>query len=150
MIAFFYGSAAAICILFFICAIIKPPTFKHLVIAIAAVGYSMLYETFLGEYNGLYYYINPEKSLIYIIMSAILIYPVLEVIYSMFLPERLFPTLVYTAAWIALMLAFELASLYAGTVVLTGWRVIPWSIVTYIVTFIWINLLLRYMKKRGL
>jgi hypothetical protein len=48
------------------------------------------------------------------------------------------------------MLAFEVASFYTGTVVLTGWRVIPWSIVTYAVTFGWINLLFRYMKKRGL
>lgn len=147
---FFYASIAIIWIIFFICIAKRPVGFKHLIIAFTAIGYSLLYETALGEYLGLYYYINPQKSLFYIIVSAILIYPVIEVIYTLFLPARLYPAIIYTGAWILLMLAFELLSLYTGTVVLTGWRVIPWSIVTYIFTFGWINLLLRSMKKRGL
>ena len=149
-IAFFYGSIAAIWVALFICAVKKPLSFKHIMVAIAIMGYSLLYETSLGEYTGLYYYINPENSLFYIIMSAVLLYPIIEVIYTMFLPEKAYPAIMYTIAWIVLMLAFELASLYTRTVVLTGWRVIPWSIITYIVTFSWINLLFRYLKKRGL
>ncbi len=149
-IGFFYGSIAAIWVVLFVCAVKKPLSFKHLMVAITAMGYSLLYETSLGEYSGLYYYVNPETSLFYIILSAVLIYPAIEVIYAMFLPEQTYPAIIYTIAWIVLMLAFELASLYTRTVVLTGWKVIPWSIVTYIVTFSWINLLFRYLKKRSL
>jgi hypothetical protein len=149
-IAFFYGSIAAIWVVLLICAVKRPLTFKHIMIAIAAIGYSLLYETSLGEYAGLYYYINPENSLFYIIVSAVLVYPIVEVIYTIFLPEKAYPAVIYTVAWIVLMLGFELASLYTKTVVLTGWRVFPWSIVTYIVTFSWINLLFRYLKKRSL
>ncbi len=149
-IAFFYGSIGAIWVAFFVCAVKKPLTFKHIMVFIAAIGYSLLFEASLGEYAGLYYYINPEDSLFYIIVSAVLIYPINEVIYTMFLPEKAYPAVMYTAAWIVLMLAFELTSIYTRTVVLTGWRVMPWSIVTYIVTFSWINLLFRYLKKRSL
>ncbi|MHB1392158.1 MAG: hypothetical protein ACYCYE_03600 [Clostridia bacterium] len=149
-IAFFYGSIAAVWVVLFICALKKSLTFKHIMVVIAAVGYSLLFETLLGKYAGLYYYINPEDSLFYIIVSSVLLYPIINVIYTIFLPEKAYPAAMYTAAWIVSMLAFELASLYTRTVVLTGWRVIPWSIITYIVTFSWINLLFRYLKKRSL
>lgn len=149
-IAFFYCSIVAIWVVFFICVIKRPVTFKHIMIAITAVGYSMLYETSLGEYTGLYYYIKPSDSLFYIILSAIFIYPIIEVIYAMFLPEMTYPTVIYTAVWIVLMLAFESASIYTRTLILTGWRVFPWSIITYFFTFGWINLLFRYLKKKGL
>ncbi|HQL36058.1 MAG TPA: hypothetical protein PLG67_05620, partial [Bacillota bacterium] len=67
-----------------------------------------------------------------------------------FLPERIKPAVVYTFIWIILLLAFEILSLYARTIVFTGWRIVPWSIVTYIFTFVWVNLLFRYQKKKGL
>lgn len=149
-VIFFWSSIAVIWAVLLLAAAKRPLTFKQVVIAIAAIGYSLLYETVLGELMGLYHYIIPEKSLKYIIISALLIYPIIEVIYSLFLPEKPRHALIYTTAWIAFMLAFEAASLYTGTVVLTGWKVIPWSIVTYAITFGWINLLFRYMKKRGL
>ncbi|HYF75076.1 MAG TPA: hypothetical protein VD757_00705 [Candidatus Nitrosocosmicus sp.] len=149
-VMFFYCSIAATWMLFFLCILKRPLTFRHIIIAIAGIGYSLLYETILGEYNDLYYYIDPEKSLLYIILSAVTIYPVIEIIYAIFLPDKALPALFYTALWIILMLAFEYASLYTGTLVLTGWKVIPWSIITYVVTYGWLNLLLRSLKKRGL
>ncbi|HWR60293.1 MAG TPA: hypothetical protein VN580_01695 [Clostridia bacterium] len=149
-VTFFYVSVAAVWIVFLICAAKKSFTLRHILIAITAMGYSLLYETILGEYIGLYYYINKENSLLYIILSAVLLYPEIEIIYTFFLPERTYSAVMYTIAWIILMLAFELASLYTRTVVLTGWRVIPWSVVTYIFTFLWINILFRLLKKRGL
>lgn len=149
-ITFFYGSIAAVWIVFLLCALKKPMTFKNIMVAIAAMGYSLLFETTFGEYAGLYHYINQSNSLFYIIVSSVLLYPVIEVIYTIFLPGKAYPAIIYTIIWIMLMLAFELLSLYTRTVVLTGWSVIPWSIVTYIFTFCWINLLYRYLLKIGL
>ena len=149
-IAFFYGSIAAVWIVFSLCALKKAITFKHIMVAIAAMGYSLLYETTLGEYFGLYHYINRSNSLFYIIVSAVFIYPVIEVIYTMFLPKKANSAIIYTVIWIVIMLIFELLSIYTRTVVLTGWRVVPWSIVTYIFTFGWINLLFRFLKRRAL
>ena len=149
-VSFFYISIAAIWIVFLICAVKRQLTLRHLMVAIAGMGYSLLYETALGEYSGLYYYINKENSLLYIVLSAVLLYPEIEVIYTLFLPEKAYSAIFYTGIWIILMLIFELVSFYTGTVVLTGWKVIPWSVVTYMVTFLWINLLYRTLKKRGL
>lgn len=149
-IACFYGSIAIVWIISLICALKKGITFKHIMVAIAGMGYSLLYETALGEYAGLYYYIKQTDSLFYIIISGVFLYPAIEMIYVMFLPEKIKPAIMYTIIWIVLLLAFELLSLYTRTIVFTGWRIVPWSIVTYILTFIWVNLLFRYLKKRGL
>ncbi|MEA4849507.1 MAG: hypothetical protein VB106_19940 [Clostridiaceae bacterium] len=150
MIAFFYGSIAALWIIFFICTLKKPITFKYIMIAITGMGCSLLFDTSLGEYAGLYYYISKSGSLFYILISGVFLYPVIEVIYAMFLPEKVEPAIIYTFIWLVLMIAFELLSLYTRTVVFTGWRLVPWSIATYLFTYGWINLLFRYMKKKGL
>lgn len=149
-LAYFYGSIVLVCIIFLICALKKIITFKHIMIYITGIGYSLLYETVLGEYSGLYHYINKSDSLFYIIISGVMLYPVIDMIYAVFLPEKVKPALIYTLIWIALLLISELLSLHTGTIVFTGWRLIPWSIVTYIFTFVWINLLFRYLKKNGL
>ncbi|HWQ29635.1 MAG TPA: hypothetical protein VN549_01490 [Negativicutes bacterium] len=149
-VLFFYISAAAVWAALLVVTIKRPPALRHLMVAIAAIGYSLLFETSLGEYAGLYYYIDKENSLFYIILAAVLLYPVIDVIYTLFLPERAYPAIIYTAVWTACMLVFELTSFYTRTVVLTGWRVFPWSIITYIITFAWINLLFRSLKKRDL
>lgn len=149
-VAFIYGSIAGVWIVFFICRSVKPVTFKSIMVFITGIGYSLLFETTLGEYLDLYYYVNPSDSLFYIILTAVFLYPVIEVTYTLFLPEKAYPALIYTAAWLVLMLIFELASIYTKSIILTGWRVMPWSIITYLVTFGWINLLFRYLKKRGL
>lgn len=148
--AFFYGSLAVVWVVFLFCNLKKTVGLKNIIIAIAAVGFSLVFESALGEYAGLYYYINQPDSLLYIILSGVLLYPVINMIYTMFLPEKLNSAIFYTIIWIVLMLAFELLSLYTNTIVLTGWRVVPWSILTYILTFSWINLFFRYLKKRGL
>ena len=149
-LACFYGAIAAAWIIFLICALKKSISFKHIIVAIAGMGFSLLYETALGEYAGLYHYINQSDSLLYIIISGVFLYPVIEMLYALFLPERIKPAIVYTVICIMLLLVFEILSLYTRTIVFTGWRIVPWSIATYILTFVWVNLLFRYLKKKGL
>ncbi|HNR05227.1 MAG TPA: hypothetical protein PKU88_01030 [Bacillota bacterium] len=149
-LACFYGAIAAAWIIFLICALKKSISFKHIMVAIAGMGFSLLYETALGEYAGLYHYINQSDSLLYIIISGVFLYPVIEMLYALFLPERIKPAIVYTVICIMLLLVFEILSLYTRTIVFTGWRIVPWSIATYILTFVWVNLLFRYLKKKGL
>lgn len=149
-LVYFYGSITVVIIIFLLFVLKKTITFKHIVIYISGIGYSLLYETVFGEYAGLYHYINKSDSLFYIIVSGVLLYPVIDAIYALFLPERVKPAILYTIIWLVLMIASELLSIYTKTIVFTGWKLMPWSIVTYIFTFIWINLLFRYMKKRGL
>ncbi|MGE5677255.1 MAG: hypothetical protein ACM3ZR_04275 [Pseudomonadota bacterium] len=149
-VIFFYVSIAAAWAALLALSIKRPPSLRHLLVAIAAIGYSLLFETSLGEYAGLYYYIDKENSLFFIILAAVLLYPVIDVVYTFFLPERAYPAIIYTTAWTACLLVFEFASFYTRTVVLTGWKVFPWSIITYIITFAWINLLFRSLKRRGL
>lgn len=149
-IRFFYISVIITWIVFLICSAKKRLALRHTLIAITGMGYSLLFETLLGEYAGLYYYISKSSSLLYIILSAVLLYPEIEVLYCFFLPKDTDPAILYTIVWTVFLLTFEFASLYTGTVVITGWKVFPWSVITYLFTFLWINILYRLLKKRGL
>lgn len=142
---FFYLSIAVVLLILGVCSFYKPLDFRSFVIAVATIAYSLVYEMILGEYYDLYYYINQKDSIFYIVLAGILLYPALNVLYVLFLPEKMTKALSYTVLWIAAMVIFEYGSLLFRTVVFTGWRLIPWSIVTYIGTYLWINVLYRYM-----
>ncbi|WP_027340042.1 hypothetical protein [Halonatronum saccharophilum] len=143
---FFYGSIIALWIIFGICIYLRGLRLAHIIIGITTVAYSLVYEVILGEYFGLYYYITPEKSNLYIVLAGILVYPLLNIIYTIFLPEKIKPVLLYTGVWIIAMLLFEWASLITKTVVLLRWMIFPWSLLTYIVTYLWVYLFYRHLK----
>jgi hypothetical protein len=147
---FFYCSIVIVWIIFLISVRIRKLHFGAVLTGLLGAGYSSIFESFLGEYLDLYYYIAPESSILYIVLSALFLYPIIEIVYVLFLPEKPMQTLLYTFLWLILMLAFEAASLKSGTIVLTGWRIVPWSFVTYIITFTWINIFYRYAKRKGL
>lgn len=144
---FFWVSVAASLLLFAIAARLKGTGLPVWIIGIATVAYSMAYEILLGDRLGLYYYIAPEESTLYILLSALFIYAPLNMVYAVFLPEGYKKILIYTLVWIAAMLVFEYVSFITRSVVLTGWRPVPWSIVTYAVTYIWIIPLYRYTAR---
>jgi len=147
---FFYLSLFGVLISLIICLYFKPLDFRKAVIGIMTVAYSMIYETVLSGYLSLYYYLNPRDSVIYIVMSAILLYPSLNIMYTMFLPKDKKAVLGYTIAWMAAMMIFEYFSVMFGTVVFTGWTPFPWSVVTYVVTYLWVYLTYRYLSKKRL
>lgn len=120
---------------------------NHLVIGIASIAYSLAYDIFFGSILRLYYYIDPAVSIQYTLIGGIFLYPVLNMIYTLSLPTGLRKLFIYTMAWIALMVGFEYASLAFKTIVFTGWRIFPWSYITYIVTYTWIYFLNRLLVK---
>ncbi len=144
----FYISMAAILATFAICLRLKKFRLSNAVIGIATIGYSLVYEVTLGGYFGLYHYISPKVSLLYIVIGALFIYPFLNMLYTLFLPTNKKWLLVYTLSWIAAMLLFEYITLLTRTVVFTGWRPIPWSIVTYVVTYAWIYFFYRVLERK--
>jgi len=145
---FFYISVVAVLLLFAISLCFKQIKLSNVIIGITAIAYSLVYEVSLGHILGLYYYITPGQSLKYILISAILIYAPLNVIYTLFLPEGRERILIYTSLWIAVMLFFEYLSVAMRTVVFTGWKPVPWSLVTYAVTYTWIIYFFRLLEKK--
>lgn len=145
---FFYISIPIVISTFIICVQKKKLGLQNIFVGIVTIAYSMIYEVLFGEYLGLYYYISPKLSVFFIILSATLIYPFLNMIYTLFLPKRFMSILLYTIFWILFMFAFELISLHFKTIVLTGWSIFPWSLVTYIFTYSLINFVLNYVKRK--
>lgn len=145
--AFFYISAAVLWILVFICRRIRPLKPSHAIIAVTTAVISLIYDSILGEHMQLYHYISVEISVYYMVLGAIFIYPPANILYSLFLPKDNHSKAVYSIIWIAVMMVFEFASILAGTVVFTGWQPFPWSPVTYIATYLWVNLLFGIMER---
>lgn len=112
---------------------------KDFNIWLLSIAYSLVYESFFGSYLHLYHYINIHDSLLYIIVSGVIIYPLLNIIYIRFLPAH--NRILYTVVWIIGMQVFELVTIAFKTLVLTGWHIVPYSIITYVVTYL---ILLKY------
>lgn len=146
--SFFYISLLAVLSAFILTIYKKAPGIVEFTIGIASIAYSLAYELGLGWFGGLYYYITPSASIYYIILATIFIYTPLNVIYITFLPGTGVKAACYTLLWIVGLLIFEYLSIIAGTVVLTGWNPVPWSLITYLFTYTWINLLASYIKKK--
>jgi hypothetical protein len=145
---FFNISLIVVLLLILITALFKRIKPASMITGIASIAYSLVFDIVFGELLGLYYYISPEKSMLYILFGAIFIYTPLNIIYTVFAPEGIKQLLAYTAVWTVVMLAFEYASLLTRTIIFTGWRMFPWSVVTYIATYTWINLFYRYLKRK--
>lgn len=142
---FFYGSVLLLWFVFLIVVRKKPIMLHHLFLWLIYSLYSLCYEVLFGGVLKLYHYISPGESLWYILLGSLLCYPLQAVLYALFFPKNM--ALWYTAGWLAFMQAFELASLYTGTIVMTGWRILPWSPVTYLFSFLFVYLLEKALKK---
>ena len=57
---FFYFSLFGVWVSLIICLYFKPLDFRSGIVGIMTVAYSMVYETVLGGYFRLYYYLNPQ------------------------------------------------------------------------------------------
>ncbi len=126
----------------------KPLKPSSIIIGIVTTAYTLVYDITLGHHFGLYYYIDPQGSVSYIALAGVFLYSVLNILYTLFLPEKRSGALIYTGIWIIAMLAFEYASILIKTIVFTGWQPIPWSFVTYIVTYTLVYYFYRYLQER--
>ena len=145
---FFYGSIVALAVLFFISIRIKRLTLPCIIIGITTIGYSLVNDIFFGSYLKLFYYISIKELPLYAVLAAIFIYPLLNIIYVLFLPKNNKKVLLYTFIWIIALLLFEYSTILTKTIVFTGWRPIPWSIVTYIVAYLWVYFFYKYLSKK--
>jgi purine-cytosine permease-like protein len=145
---FFYISIAIVIILFLVSVRIKGLALPSVIIGITTVGYSLINDILFGDYLKLFYYINTKELPLYAILAAIFLYPLLNIIYTLFLPKHIKAVLIYTFFWIISLIIFEYCSLLTKTIVFTGWKPVPWSGVTYIVAYLWIYFFYRYLSKR--
>jgi hypothetical protein len=149
--ALVYISIAAVWLVLFFLSGRKNIETPHIITAIISAVYSLSFDSILGEHFGLYHYINSQVSIPYMVISGVFIYPLLNLFYLLFMPsggyKRILP---YVSAWIIAMLIYEALSIATGTVVFTGWRPIPWSIITYVSTYAWMTLLFLHLKKKSL
>ena len=115
---------------------------------LVSIGYSLIFDITFGGLLGLYYYINLDETTVFMILAAVFIYAPLDILFLVFIPSGIGKAAAYTAAWTAGMLLLECACLSTGTLVFTGWRIFPWSFITYAATYIWIIKFYRYLDKR--
>ena len=148
--AYFYMSVGAVWVFFAISIHYRPLRLNNIIIGISSALYSVIFDTIFGQRMGLYYYIAPQDSTLYTILSAVLVYSLLNIAYTLFLPRKGSGVLAYTALWMGAMLLFEYFSLVTGIVVFSGWKPIPWSFVTYVVSYGWMYYFFKFLSKREL
>ena len=146
---FFFIYLILICSALFICNSFRRIKLGHIIIGITSAAYSIAVDIIIGDNLGYYFYLDHGRSTFYIVVAGILIYPVLNIIYVLFLPERGRRFLVYTALWTIAMILFEYLTLKQRIVVFTGWKPIPWSLALYALTYLWINIFYRYLKRKN-
>jgi hypothetical protein len=144
----FYGSIIAILLILFAVNRIKKLSINDFLIGLTTAAFSLAFDVTLGGYFKLYYYISTDTSLLYIVLAALFLYPPLNMIYTLFLPRDKNRVMLYTGLWMVAMLVFELISVLTHTIVFTGWKPFPWSILTYIITYFWVISLYRYLNSR--
>ncbi|WP_237266829.1 hypothetical protein [Thermoclostridium stercorarium] len=144
-VLFFYASIVALLVIFFITVMKKKFTVRHMVLMLGYGLYNLIFELIFGEILGLYYYIEKGHSLVYTIIASLFLYPVIAILYVFYLPER--KKVVYTAGFTVAALIMEIFSLYSQTIVLTGWRILPWSVISYMVSFYLINLFNSFLLR---
>lgn len=143
--SFFYCSTLILWVVLITVARTRPLKLYHLFLWLIYSLYSLCFEAFFGEVLKLYYYIAPNESILYILLGSLFLYPLTAVLYVLLYPKKM--VLWYTVGWIALLQGLEIASIYTRTIVLTGWRIIPWSPLVYLLTFLFICLLNKALKK---
>lgn len=143
---FFFGTVIVLLVLLILIIGKKGFRFCNLFLWFFYSLYSLTYEILFSEIFHLYYYISYSQSIIYILIASFFLYPPIVLIYVMYMPRKEWRVL-YTCGWIALILVLELTSIYTKTIVLTGWRIVPWSIITYVLTYILIYLADKYLKR---
>lgn len=146
---FFYGYTIFIWLAFLFCIRFRHLNLNHFIIGISTIAYSLTYETILGNWLGLYHYLDKGNSTFYIVFAGIFIYPVLNILYVLFLPGDRKHLLLYTGVWIIAMLIFEYVTVLQRIVVMTGWKPIPWSFTTYVFTYLWIIMLFLFLEKKA-
>ena len=144
---YFYIYLISVWVVLLVCSQFKPVEIWHGVIGAVTVAYSLAYEIIFGNWMGLYYYLDPDHTALYMVLAGVMMYPVLNVIYVLFLPKDKSRLLLYTGIWILAMILFEYVIIWQGIIVLTGWKPIPWSLATYAFTYLWINLLYRRLIR---
>lgn len=147
-ILFFYVSMFIGFIVLKLSNYIKPIKMSNVIIGFTTIAYSIAFDFIFGYYFGLYKYIDNRNSLLYMILAGVFIYPLLNIIYTLFIPNGGKMTFLYTSLWIIGLMIFEYASILTRTIVLTGWKPLPWSIITYIVTYSWIYYFYEYLQIR--
>lgn len=142
---FYYGVLLVVWIVFLFAIRVRPLKLRHLFLWISYSLYTLSLEIILGIFLHLYYYSSQEESLFYVLISSLLLYPVMVVLYSLYLPPK--KVLWYTVGWILVLQVLEVITINTGTIVLTGWKIIPWSPVTYSITYLFVYLLDGFLKK---
>lgn len=143
-----YISLVLVWIIFIVSFHWKPLRLPGFLIGLATIVFSLAYDLLFGEILKLYHYITPEQSVQYLLLCGIFLYPLLNILYVNFLPCGTSKILIYTGLWMISMMVFEGLTLWTKSLVFTGWRFFPWSILTYLFNYAWVLWFYGYLVKK--
>lgn len=118
------------------------------IVYLLAVAFGLTFEIGLGIQLELFHYYNVKDSPYWILIMALFFYPIYHIVYIALLAPSLTVRrwLLHTVLWIGFMLVFEYVTICLDVVVLTGWAIWPWSLLTYVSVYVLDTLLYLWMR----
>lgn len=127
----------------------RKPQFTDLIIYVMTACIAVYFDIILAEFFKVYCYINREKSLFYSTIYATFVYPAINYQYIAFITKWQWSKILYVLLWTVLLTIIEIVIIRPfGIIVYTGWEIIPWSPIIYILTFGWTSIFYEMLTSR--
>lgn len=127
----------------------KKLNFLDFVIILSLMSSIGILNSLLSEQFQLYYYVSKNLTHVYFVLYDIVVYPTFAILFTQFLliKKAKVYIIIYNITWICFMTLFELLIIKPmGIIVYTGWRIIPYSPIFYMVSYPLVTL--YYIKLR--
>lgn len=144
----FWIFASIMAVVGLIIFIIRKNRFIDELIITMTIAFAFVFDLIFCKQLRLYYYTNNQNLPIYTLWAALFIYPTINLVFISLLPREKKRVPVYIVLWAILLTVFELLLFPLKIVTYSGWRIIPWSSVVYLITFVWTYFYLRHLEKR--
>ena len=102
------------------------------------LGLAEIVGNILAHQMHLYYYLDQENNIVYSMLYYIIVYPASGIVYSRLFPknETVWNLGMYSLAWIVIYIILEIFVIKRyNVIVYTGWKVIPYSLLLYVIAF---------------
>ncbi len=122
----------------------KRVSFADAMMAHMAVTLSFAFDMIICKQLKMYHYVSCKYGAVNSLLAGLLAFPAISIIFTSFLPKTKMKIGMYIGIWTVALTLLELYIAKPLDIILYDkWRILPWSPVVYIVSFI---LLLGYRK----
>jgi len=125
-------------VIVFVVAYIRKFDFIDVQLVIMVSLAAFVFDMTFAKWLRLYYYIDINYTAFYSLLACLFIYPSLGFIFYKFLPSQKEYIAGCVVVWLVALAVFEVYIVMPYRIVIyTGWIILPWSLLVYVLSFSW-------------